>query len=291
MMLEIEGLAKQKYIPPEPTVITIGGYDNGALWIGQVNLVPTKINGIVARFDPEPAHPVLQKVDKTLVYGVAGYDSEVRSILDNPSSIPDKDPTFAKYSKSMAADSGASLTLNDLKTLAKELETVPAAKHPIEVGGDQQLAVLTNGKISSFDSPPANSLNSLGLKTSALLATTYESTYTGGGQNMEPHTPGVVNFDFGDRFKKLVFKLDDMAVLNSTFSGCTLFYNGSPVFLFDNSNVLVDTDLQLGPNVPADLPVVKEFERMYPNVPVIPWPKGATSQKTRSGVTIIIQAQ
>jgi hypothetical protein len=287
IMLEFGAIAKQPYVPSEASVITIGGYENGVLWIGQVSLVPTNVNGVTT-FVLQPANPVLQKVGDALGYATAGFDSEVVSILDKPESTSDRDPIFAKYSRSKAADNGASLRISDLETLAKKLETIAATKHSREVGGDQQVAVLTNGKVSAFDSPPSSSPDSLGQET-VTVQISHDNQFHGGGEVMGPLPPKRVGFFFNDYFSKAVVQLDDRVEIYSTFSDCTLFYDGSPLVLFD-TNQLINTDLQLGPKASLDSPIVKDFQRKYPTVHVTPWPNGFV-QKTHSGITIRLQTQ
>lgn len=284
MMLELGQMTRQVYIPPQASVITIGGYDNGALWIGQVSLMPTTINNLTS-FAMDPAKPVLQKVATTLVYAAAGYDSEVETILDSPGSTPDNDPIFAKYSKSMATDSGASLTLDDLEILAKKLETISAAKYKKEVGGDQQLAVLKSGKVSS--SPPAPKNDSLGQTSFETQLSSFNITYIGGRHVWGRLPPERIDILFNDSFRKAVVQIDDRVEIDSFFSDCTLYYEGSPLVVFE-SNGLQNTDLQLGPQVPLDNPFVREFQGKYPNVKVIPWPNSPT-QQTRTGAIILNQ--
>lgn len=307
LMRETQGIFGQQIKANEfKTVITIAGYERGELWVGQTAVI---LDTGKKSFTLEPTIPVLHEVGNRLSYVLAGEYLEVLSILNTPSKYGYSNPSLAAYYKSQKADQGSSLNLADLKALAEKLESIAAREHPSDVGGQMQFAVLSDDNVSYFDSPPSSQPSALGhesMRTNARNGYRFGNTYTGSiepsmldnfsqlGYNSEIKNglfmmrrlpPATFYLVKSDSFTNELVELGGLVILGSTFTKCTLLYDGSPIVFFSDKNTLVDTDLLLGPHTSRGAPFVKDFRKMYPDVRISQW-RNIPNFKTHSGVTI-----
>ena len=199
-------------------------------------------------------------------------DAEVKKLLS--SAAKPNDPIFQNYQSSMAETSGRSLDLTDLKVIANELVIAAHMYHPGEVGDDHQTAVLSNGKVSSFDEPitppePTN-LQLAGIVSGA------ESVENMVAFVLGPPAPGSTatpTLFIRARIEGIASpctsqQLDNTIFTHSVFRKTCFVYAGSPLTIFDSSNVLTGCTLHLSSGVDEDSPFVSRFRREFPNVTI-----------------------
>lgn len=163
------------------------------------------------------------------------------------------------------SDTVAPLTLEQMKSLGTELEKHTAERFR-EVGGPRQIAVFSNGRL---DGP----INRPGFPHVDISAFKFE-IITGvnakgeGGQG-KPYPFGVVvtgsgmfTLYFTNEFVHDRQELDDAYFGRNLFTDCILMYQGGKTRL-DNSNQVIDSDLEIAVGVPHDSPVVKELLRDF----------------------------
>jgi len=259
---KVEQIAKQ---PPDtsPSVLTVAGYDDGALWVGQITLNPTTIHG-----QPEftlPSKPPLLKqvMGGQLTSKTAGIDSLTQTLLDDPARYAGYDPIFQIYAESEKRG-GSPLTLDQLKTLANRLERMTAIKYPSVVGGIPQVAVLSRGKADLLPRVVTFPRSITNRKVVSVFRnlTLFDITITN-------NDPGVLMLFVNDRVHDCSVDMDRMIFANSTFYNCVFNYNGSPLVLFDGTNNISYSNLALDEGVSDDSKIVKMFKSEYPKILIV----------------------
>lgn len=133
--------------------VTLAGFDGRTLKIAHVDLVPSVGPGPIS-YHTENEQVIV--VGAKLEHVVAGIPYVAKPILDDPTRLSPRDkldPILGGYAEAMAANQGRNLSLDDMEILANELVRRTHSKYPKIVGGDRQVAVLSQGKIASFDEP------------------------------------------------------------------------------------------------------------------------------------------
>jgi hypothetical protein len=139
---------------PYPLELTLAGFDAGHLLrIIEVDLV---LNQVGTKWQYEQKNYTVIEVTNKLVSVVRGIKDVAQPILDNPKPDHRSDPILQHYSEAMASDNGESLSLDDMKLIAKRLEALTADKFNRKVGGERQVALLTNGAVlQPIEQPPS----------------------------------------------------------------------------------------------------------------------------------------
>jgi hypothetical protein len=128
--------------------LTLAGYDlDGSAKIGQVSLEPSEEGNFISS-DVHQSESVV--VSDRLTYMLAGMPDVASAILLQPD-VESNDPTFQMLADAIHNDGGSSLSLKQLVQVASNLAKRTSAKHA-EVGGANQIAVLADGSIQSFES-------------------------------------------------------------------------------------------------------------------------------------------
>jgi hypothetical protein len=114
------------------SVLTLAGYDKGLLEIRQMHLAPRRSKS--GEWTYQETSRYAKTVDDEITYKLAGFENPGESILEGKSTNYDTDPTISLYRQAHSRDNGASLTVNDLKLIAKRIEAITAAVNPLYVG-------------------------------------------------------------------------------------------------------------------------------------------------------------
>lgn len=258
-------------VPKEDIVISVAGFDvDGSLKVGQVDLLPRLVNTSI---EYVPSNSMLLTVDKILAQPVlAGMPVCARDVLDHAEKYSDKYPSVARYAKSMAANKGRSLTLRDLLNLGESLEAESSACHPNEVGGKVETATLENGAISSIDNeiPPGVDIDQLvepkAPVFTVLVGTMSRRKYPGPLLDAGPNTAVMI---IGGVFENTMLRLDNVIVTGASFDSCAFFYSGSPLSVFDGTNTVKNSTLQLGKGVDAGSPFVVQLKNAFPDLKIL----------------------
>jgi 20S proteasome alpha/beta subunit len=238
--------------------LTIAGYDiDGVARIGQITLWTVASGNSLSS---EVLDESIEEVGKRLVYKLAGEPDVAESLLHDPALAID-DAALAAYATSLRQDQGESLTVPQMKALASRLAEYTAQKYP-SVGGDNQVAVLQDGRVlnveqPAFPSPP---------KSLVSFSIVVDSSMSASGPPMSPPmSEGPILFPSGmtllflrTRFNHVRRKLDGNYFFDNRFNDCILQYNGGP-FYFDKNNQVTHTALFLGPDAKIDEPRVQEL--------------------------------
>lgn len=244
----------------------IAGYDpDGTAEMGRLVMELNESQGV--------AGPVLLPVTRELAVTpihatspplFAGIDEVARNIADQPNSARwSGDPAVAAYAE--AKKSRKPLTIQQMKALAISFKRHTAAKYP-EVGGPDQIAVLTDGRVQSFEAPR-------GLPPAPITHFRFEIV-SGLRMNGHPEDPvkrsgtygvsvmGCFPIYFNNSFTGVHQDVDDGYYSTNVFNQSLLSYNGGPLN-FGKSNEVNESDLQIGPNVPRDSPEAKQLVRDF----------------------------
>ena len=132
--------------------LILAGYDtDGTPKLGVLSLRPVVSTGPSGQPTISVATETIKEwpVRKELTYLVSGQGDVAAAILGNPAHFIDE-PSVRRYAESMAADSGSSLSIEEMKQLAKFIVHRTANRHP-SVGGEIQIAVLQGGRIVGIE--------------------------------------------------------------------------------------------------------------------------------------------
>jgi hypothetical protein len=257
--------------PFEESDVTLASYRNGKLIISKLILRPRPISNGGVTYDRD-IQPEIE-VDKRFVSSTSGIDSIVRQSLADPTlaemtdpydgkkfSAPD--PVMENLSDAIAHDGGSSLSTEEMVEIARDLEK-RTASHYVEVGDDVQTAVLSNGKIESFENlvdpikeppkPPFQYFRFLHIKGPLLQLGTQQNGYL---------------FVMNSSFEGMTLPLDRSLYLWVDASNCILRYNGVGNVYFDKNNNVRNSILEIGPRVSMTDPVVVDLTKRYPELVV-----------------------
>lgn len=264
--------------PPSISELTLAGFEAGQLKIEEVTLTPSIEDGRVT-YSAERKEDI---VSKALVIVVRGRPTVAKSLLKNAVLSRSKDPILSHYAEAMKNDGGESLSLKDLSQIAHLLERETALQVP-QVGGAMEQATLSGGKIESFEQP----VQSDDSRKDVYFAVTSDITFSAARKinpdelfkgrtffvmSISPNAGALIRVRESD----CVQILDNLLILESTLSRCTLMYNGSPEVLFDKSNKVDGSELILYSPASPDSSFVKQIRSDFPGLAIIDKTKGNT---------------
>ncbi len=128
--------------------LILAGYDtDGTPKLGTLSLRPVVSTGASGQRTISVVTETIKEwpVGKELTYSLSGQWNVAEEILSNPTHFMDE-PSVRRYAESMNADRGSSLSIEEMKQLAKFIVHRTANRHP-SVGGEMQIAVLQGGGI------------------------------------------------------------------------------------------------------------------------------------------------
>jgi hypothetical protein len=212
--------------------------------------------------------------NKSLTIVLAGMRECAFNILSHPERYWLKYPSVVRYSDS---GNGKSLTVPELLNLAKSLESESVKCNPDTVGGKVETATLENGAISSLDNevPPGNDIDQG--KEAPRFGMLIDMAFKTEGPIPSPFPvpvfPHMGTLVIGGTFENVIVKLDDKVVTGASFSKCIFVYGGSPLAVFDGTNNIVDSTLQLDKGVNPESPFVVELRNTFPGLKIVPVPQ------------------
>ena len=254
---------------PEESQITLAGYRGGNLYISQIVLMPTIVGGRIEY----QVYPQKEKLVKGgLIFATAGLDEIAQSSLNNPKDAVSTNPLdgrplkvhdtmMEKLEAAQAKDGGANLSIEELIEVARDLEAKTARAYPNVVGDAVEMAVLSDEHFQTFEQPIEESVEpsrlpytvTSGVSASGVSFGTSASTYLLMQYSSMAYVP---------------IPLDGGLFLGDSFSNCHLIYRGTEDVFFDPSNVVVNSELDIGPAVRDDDPVLTRLEALYPRLQI-----------------------
>jgi hypothetical protein len=215
---------------------------------------------------PEPVARITEKqiwrVGDTFLPKTHGMDLWAKEILNWPDSFIDpRFPIIEKLAQAEHADGGASLSLQDMADIGKTLVLITTSKTSTGegtsfVGGEIQMATLTAGKaqiVSSGHYPelhqPTNFfvMKNVGVQGRGFFFQGPVTVFYDSGTFVGPTSIPVV--------------VDRNVFVNCRFVNQTLEYNGEMAW-FDDSNVLENVQVSLGPNAYNHPEIATKLRRM-----------------------------
>jgi hypothetical protein len=217
-------------------VLTMAGYDTDGLpKIGQATLLVAAVDG---RFESSTQEVKMIVLSDHFEYQAAGMPEIADQFLENPDLDP-QDPVLSEYAASLRQDKGRSLTLDQLRSLAVDLRDRTAHAYPQNVGGQNQIAVLADGRIQSLDQLSFRDTP----RAIAGFGLLEQVGFDGEGSWARSGAVVCVACSIGH----MRFAFDESYLLRSVFTKAILTYDGGPTYV-DESNRFDDCVLVLGPN-------------------------------------------
>jgi 20S proteasome alpha/beta subunit len=245
--LHLTAIANVREVGALPTSIDayqfqliIAGYDtDNRPKIGKITLETKRIGN---RLESSIKEIKIVTVGSKLIPITGGMPDVADKLLLEPDSKPD-DIALAQYALALRKDGGASLTVEQMTRLAKRLAYYSSQAHP-EVGGENQVAILRNGRVvrieqKVFPKPAKAILNYV------LLV---------------DDTIGPGGFAFAKRVHVLAIRcwwwrvrreIDGNYFIGNTFTDSVLDYDGGFTIL-DTENQVIRSRLSVGPHVSVD---------------------------------------
>jgi hypothetical protein len=262
-MAEIENTTGEP-ASDQPSEISLAGVDGGKLKIVHLELMP-RIQG--NRVSYEPQHFSEKEVSQNFIYLVAGWPDVAEPFLEHPEKYRELDPILQEYADAKAKDGGASLSLDDMTMIAKVLEQKTAARHPNEVGGLRQIAIVRDAKVEIVQQPIEQAGDPPAIPS---LLTKIERPTMGGTKYGitigVPNTAFVIDGDFSNIKMQT---LDNIFFYRTKFDHVVLYYEGTPKFIFDKSNTVTDSKLMLAPGVDSHSKAVTTIRSDFPDLPIV----------------------
>jgi hypothetical protein len=214
---------------------------------------------------------------------VAGITDVAEEALEHPETNTN-DPVLESFRRSYKLDKGATLSLEEMESLADDLESRTSFKHRTEVGGPQQIVVLQKGATINYSEPilgprfDYKSFNLIRLSNDTFGSRNRArgACYMRGFDSdmVHGHSASEGYMITDSLFENQYQLVDNTFTAASDFTNCVLRYNGSPYVLFDKTNRLIATTLlELGPDASIDDPFVKQMKEDFPSLVVITYDK------------------
>jgi hypothetical protein len=256
------GLKRQ----PTESQITVAGYENGRLELLQAEVVPVVRDGVIEDYTIYRDHPAIEIGESSgFVPVFRGTPGTAERILNGTYPSVNNDPILRDFRASLASDKGSSLSLEDLKFIAKRIEVATAKDYPDTVGGQRQIAELSDGEVSSFDQPVA-------IEYPPYWAVRLElsgGTVKGARSAVVSKPPFVVLAQRIGARELSAQALDGIFFYKSMFTKCGFTYKGDPNSIFDKSNTVVDSTLTLLPGANPNSNFVKQIKLDFPALIII----------------------
>jgi hypothetical protein len=247
----------------QPSQITLSGFDGGQLKIAQTVLVPRFGDGGVIY---EEQNVTVRVVKDVLIYAVAGIPEVAAPILEHPNVPRPTDAILQMFADEMTKDGGRSLTLEGMEQVAKLLEFRTARRFPNAVGGLPQVAIIKDTKAEILDSPFDTDHEPTPVP--AIMNRFTRPHLSGSAYGMLIGGPGAQFVEDGEFVNIQNQPLDHIFFFRTTFDHCVLHYSGTPNFIFDRSNTVIDSKLVLDSPFAIDSPGFKQIRADFPDLPI-----------------------
>ncbi len=242
--------------------LTIAGYDiDGSPKIGKVSVRAELVDG---RFNSVAQSPEIKLVKDELVHQTAGMPGLAECLLRYPEREPE-DPVLVEYANAFQKDRGNSLTIRQMTDLAIDL-AARTAKREAQVGGPNQIAILSEGRVVSVDQPKFPDTQTKSTPFGLMRRVGFS------GEGIFRRSGAVICTDC--TFEEMHFALDDSYFVATTFTNAVLTYDGGPMY-FDRNNRVQNCLLILGPNVEFPKLLVRDL------VVNFPWSKVVKASATK----------
>lgn len=195
-------------------------------------------------------------IGKELTIALGGQFDVAEEILRNPTqSLFSNDDAIKGYTKSVAIDGGASLSIDEMRSLAEALVRYTSKRYHT-VGGARQTAIFANGKLISLQQPGFKAEPSP-LPRFAVVETV---SFQGGSQLLKlGNMTGLFRTAL---FKNTRWRLDGNLFFRSLFVRSELEYNGGITHL-DPDNVIQNSTLVLLPGAERNPEAVKRLTQGF----------------------------
>jgi hypothetical protein len=270
----INVVAQATQEPPdlEPSQITIATFEAGKLQIARTSITPIAERGKTnLKIDVGRTQIVMDK----LVYSAAGMSTTAETYLSLQKTELG-DPIMSNYYQSMVKDHGATLSLGDMEQIAKRLARLTEQAFPAVVGEPLQIATIDRGT-AKFVQKPDFPLESRASPFASLMnwvdgiSIGGSETHYGGGvavKGAAEYGGGAVLITNG-HFEYCRQDLDYIFIFNSVFKHCRLTYSGSPIFVFDKSNEVQDSTLEIPRGLGSDSAAVRAIREAFPQLKIV----------------------
>jgi hypothetical protein len=175
------------------------------------------------------------------------------------------DPILGYFKTALASDKGKSLSLTDMRQVAKEIVRRTSQQFPQSVGGRMQIAELSAGRVSEFVQP----ISGTPQIPRAIFRRVEDSAFRGALAGLIHVTPPQVIFAQKLNLLDGPQSLDNIFFFKSDFARVALTYSGSPRAIFDKSNTVVDSTLTLLPGADPNSNFVRQIKADFPTLKVI----------------------
>jgi hypothetical protein len=254
--------------------LILAGYDtDGGIKIGKF-----KLSGRISNdgtFWPVVTRVRERTVGPQLLHESAGLGEAVaEDILSHPEQVADE-PGIKEYAKSKTSDNGSSLTIHEMKVLARTVAHLSAVRNkeiiqtptgPREywpVGGDDQIAILEKGKLREPIEQPRFGVRQIKITPNIVMNMTLEGNGVPGGPMVFSPGPSTILLLIRILYLRGPVHLDSVYYFEDEFRNATLYYDGG-VLGFDPSNKVTDCILHLGPRVDRKSAAVQQLITGFP---------------------------
>lgn len=206
--------------------------------------------------------PILHIVLKTFFCEVAGLRDVPEQMLQSPELFP-ADAALQTFAH--AQSEGKPLSVDELRALTVDLvqQTADSERRNGRrlVGGQIEVAVLTNGHVVEEPSPvpPSEKGTLLEGNLFRLGSLTCRSGLMPLGPNGNMIRTDAGTQEVQAKLTNCTQELDGMIFLNSTFTNSHLIYSGKKPLFFPDTNVIVDTTLELGLDAVTNRPDIRHL--------------------------------
>jgi len=246
--------------------ITVAGFDeHGMLKILQADLEPMIKDAQIVQYIAEQKPAVYVTEESGLVSVVRGIPGTAQSILSGSYPGMADDPILGYFKTALASDKGKSLSLTDMRQVAKEIVRRTSQQFPQSVGGRMQIAELSAGRVSEFVQP----ISGTPQIPRAIFRRVEDSAFRGALAGLIHVTPPQVIFAQKLNLLDGPQSLDNIFFFKSDFARVALTYSGSPRAIFDKSNTVVDSTLTLLPGADPNSNFVRQIKADFPTLKVI----------------------
>jgi len=219
----------------------------------------------IVQYIAEQKPAVYVTEESGLVSVVRGIPGTAQSILSGSYPGMADDQILGYFKTALASDKGKSLSLTDMRQVAKEIVRRTSQQFPQSVGGRMQIAELSAGRVSEFVQP----ISGTPQIPRAIFRRVEDSAFRGALAGLIHVTPPQVIFAQKLNLLDGPQSLDNIFFFKSDFARVALTYSGSPRAIFDKSNTVVDSTLTLLPGADPNSNFVRQIKADFPTLKVI----------------------
>jgi hypothetical protein len=249
---------------PHGSTLTVAGYDNGKLQWERVRVEPIHTaQGIIFGAHPDPKVTLATGFS----YITAGMDDVAKEMLTNKNSSHSfGNPELAYLHGQLRLSDVASSDLNKMEAAESKIVDETATFHSVEVGGSKQIAILAGGQVAVFQEPivpPGQVRRIVNTIRGGREIGSLDMPYAPESLKYNPNILLVVVDFYCDH---VLEHLDNHIFAHSFFIDTVFRYDGYGLSVLDDSDVLIDCTLIVGPGVAQNDSFVASLGRRYPDL-------------------------